>query len=778
MKKSMIFTALAAAAIAFSCNKPEEVSTPGLVHFRLTAGVPQTKTSLMDMGGGEYQPLWQEGDELGILFSAEAPASSKDLKPNAVFKAELDDSDGMTATFVGDAAVDDNEEQTIYAFYPASSVKKFYSNGSIGLDILAEQHPVFVNSNYSFDPASDLLVSKPHTCLVVDGEAVTNENMVFTRVSSVVKFNFNASNGDKAYLQHVKSVTLATASANISGRVAVSPVTGEVTAVNQMTNSKAVVLLPTEDCHAMVGANGGNCLFASVAPVTVKANEVVTITVVTDDYTITKTLETHPEFSFPVGQIFVFNLNITDAECVENGGSEGGDEGGDDADLSHTDVITSADLAAENTTYTTFSNVVKTVGTYAGNTAKSTDGFIQFRSKNSESGIVSTSGEGVVKSVTVDFTDDNTNTLSVYGSNTAYLAASDLYATSGNTNQGKLIGELSSDGTVTFTGDYQYVGIRSKSGAVYVESIKIVWGEASEASVPVASVSLDKASATLEVGKSVTLTATVSPDNATNKSVTWASDHEDVATVENGVVTAVAAGTATITVTTVDGAKTATCAVTVNAEQVVETTIADALTKVGDEKTYQITGVVSNITNNTYGNFDLVDGASSIYIYGLLTADGQSKQFSSMGIAEGDTLTVKGKVITYNNKVEIEAATFVSLSKKSDQSDEGGDSTNSEHTIVFADVASANSWENGVAQTDFTVDGVHFVVSGGGNNGKYYTSDATFRMYNGGGLTLSVAGGTITEVSSNPSQTFTIENGVASISFSATVKFKSITVKY
>jgi uncharacterized protein YjdB len=57
--------------------------------------------------------------------------------------------------------------------------------------------------------------------------------------------------------------------------------------------------------------------------------------------------------------------------------------------------------------------------------------------------------------------------------------------------------------------------------------------------------------------------ATVLPEDATDKSVTWTSDNEEVATVVDGVVTAVSEGTASITVTTVDGNLTATCVVTV-----------------------------------------------------------------------------------------------------------------------------------------------------------------------------------------------------------------------
>ncbi len=80
----------------------------------------------------------------------------------------------------------------------------------------------------------------------------------------------------------------------------------------------------------------------------------------------------------------------------------------------------------------------------------------------------------------------------------------------------------------------------------------------------VTGVSLNKTSATLNVGDTLTLTATVSPTNATNKSVTWTTSNSSVARVSNGVVTAVTAGTATITVTTADGNYTAKCTITVN----------------------------------------------------------------------------------------------------------------------------------------------------------------------------------------------------------------------
>ncbi len=85
-----------------------------------------------------------------------------------------------------------------------------------------------------------------------------------------------------------------------------------------------------------------------------------------------------------------------------------------------------------------------------------------------------------------------------------------------------------------------------------------------EVTYKVTGVSLNKDSLTLDVGSSETLNATVAPNNATNQKVTWTSNAESVATVdESGNVEAVAPGTANITVTTEDGSKQATCTVTV-----------------------------------------------------------------------------------------------------------------------------------------------------------------------------------------------------------------------
>ena len=110
--------------------------------------------------------------------------------------------------------------------------------------------------------------------------------------------------------------------------------------------------------------------------------------------------------------------------------------------------------------------------------------------------------------------------------------------------------------------------------------------------ISVTGVSLDESSITLDVGGNQTLTATVTPEDATNKKVCWSSDNEAVATVsEDGVVTAVAGGTAVITATTHDGLFTASCTVTVNAPDAAPTITTDTLPdgKVGEAYSQTLT---------------------------------------------------------------------------------------------------------------------------------------------------------------------------------------------
>ena len=163
----------------------------------------------------------------------------------------------------------------------------------------------------------------------------------------------------------------------------------------------------------------------------------------------------------------------------------------------------------------------------------------------------------------------------------------------------------------------------------------VINGYGGASSVGVTGVSLNKNSTSLVVGDTESLTATVSPSNATNKSVTWSSSKTSVATVSSsGVVTAKSAGSATITATTVDGSYKATCSVTVTAAAKTLSSISVSGQKteysVGEEfvkptvTAHFSDSSTSNVTSSaTFGGFDSSSvGQQTInisYTYGGVT---------------------------------------------------------------------------------------------------------------------------------------------------------------
>lgn len=144
------------------------------------------------------------------------------------------------------------------------------------------------------------------------------------------------------------------------------------------------------------------------------------------------------------------------------------------------------------------------------------------------------------------------------------------------------------------------------------------------ADVSVTGVSLSKTSLSLAAGSSETLSATVAPANATNTAVTWASSNTAVATVNSGKVTAIAAGDAQITVTTTDGAKSATCGVTVTAVSVPVTGVTlSSTTKsltVGDTLTLTATVAPSDATTKTVSWKSSNTSAATVSSSGVVTA--------------------------------------------------------------------------------------------------------------------------------------------------------------
>ena len=175
-----------------------------------------------------------------------------------------------------------------------------------------------------------------------------------------------------------------------------------------------------------------------------------------------------------------------------------------------TDVLTASDFTATGSNYKDFSGVKgnKSDAIYAGQSAKSTSGAIQLRSKYSNSGIVTTTSGGKVRKIVLTWNSETgaDRIVEIYGSNTSYASAVDLYNTG---KRGTSLGSIKNGTTeFTVTGDYKYFGLRSKSGAVYLDQIEVTYEVAgSGSSVPSPTFSLTSGTyygnQTLEISSTV-----------------------------------------------------------------------------------------------------------------------------------------------------------------------------------------------------------------------------------------------------------------------------------
>ena len=179
----------------------------------------------------------------------------------------------------------------------------------------------------------------------------------------------------------------------------------------------------------------------------------------------------------------------------------------------NTDILTAgADSLNLGGSYGLFSNkTANSDAVYAGNAMKSSQygNSIQLRSTGGV-GIITTASGGKPAKVTVDWNSGTTSgrTLNVYGSDSAYTTASNLFD---NATQGTLIGTIKNPATeLTITNDFPYIGMRSASSAMYLNSIEIQWTVEEDDPPPSTepSVTLEASATEVPVNGSVTITAT------------------------------------------------------------------------------------------------------------------------------------------------------------------------------------------------------------------------------------------------------------------------------
>ncbi len=191
------------------------------------------------------------------------------------------------------------------------------------------------------------------------------------------------------------------------------------------------------------------------------------------------------------------------------------------------------------------------------------------------------------------------------------------------------------------TADLEYVDCGYYTSAGYKKTIPY------NQDVAVTSVSVSKTSVSLNVGGTASVTATVAPSNASNKTITWSSSDTSVATVSGGTITAVKAGTATITAKSNNG-KTATVTVTVSSETPVNklvnnSTVSSTSVKVGDKVT--LTAKAS--------------GGTAPYTYALLYKKSTASSYTAIGTKYGTASTGSfkpGKAVNYDVMINVKDA--------------------------------------------------------------------------------------------------------------------------
>ena len=143
-----------------------------------------------------------------------------------------------------------------------------------------------------------------------------------------------------------------------------------------------------------------------------------------------------------------------------------------------TDKLTSAGFGVTGKNYVTWANkTFMSDAVYAGKSA-ATGGTIQLRVQDKNEGIITTSSGGKVTKIEVEWNETSTSNraLNVFGKNTAYSSAEDLFNAEDASISGTKIGSIAfGTTTLNVSGDYTYIGMRSKTFTMYVNSISVTW---------------------------------------------------------------------------------------------------------------------------------------------------------------------------------------------------------------------------------------------------------------------------------------------------------------
>ena len=522
MKTRFILFIAAIAGVALSCQKENNVITPEetpSVEISKEVGpnpnfVPtksmtfvgttddeinaETKTSL----DGNHI-MWAVSDGI-YLFDGTAPRAFTSTNGSVA----------ATVNFEGNAV----DAANYYSVYPSGKISTVG-----GKKVIATSIPTFQTATANtFAPKANVAVAYATSDPTGDGA------LQFKNIGAVVKFKINASNTD------VCKVRLdAIGGQDLSGDI-------NVTFESDGSFNTASVPAKSESCVILESATNldpANTYYMAVKPGTYadgfkitlirddgsfrSINNKASITLGRNDLMDFGTLPEIPSWKAPVvDQLTTSTFGSPDKYTDWSGKSASSD------------------------------------ATYAGNSTTYSTNAIQIRA-TSPSGIITTTSGGKAKKVVVDWNTGTTSgrTLQVYGKNTAYTEAANLY---NDSDKGTLLGTIvyGTSTELVISGDYTYIGLRSASNTMYLNKISIHWGEVADpdklaaatsiTNISSESVALSSGSATFDVSSNVPWTIASDEDYA---SVSVDGDHVTV-TFEN---LASGSRSATITVTPSEG---------------------------------------------------------------------------------------------------------------------------------------------------------------------------------------------------------------------------------
>jgi len=295
---------------------------------------------------------------------------------------------------------------------------------------------------------------------------------------------------------------------------------------------------------------------------------------------------------------------------------------------------------------------------YAGNSAggaSTSNPSIQLRTSSSNSGIVSTTSGGKVTKVEVTWNSSTSSgrKLDIYGKNSAYTAATDLY----DNNAGTLIGSITcgnNNSTVlTINSDYTFIGMRSNSNAIYLDEIQITWEPVSSDVVATPVINPNGGS----FWESQEVSITCATDDATIYYTTNGDDPTNESEVYNAPFTITA--TNTVKAFAVKADMTDSEIATAEFTKATPMTVAQALAVTPPQNGVYVGGIISEITevstqyhNATYKISDDGTHSSELTVFRGKYLNGEN--FTSEDqIQVGDVVVVYGDLGTYNEAIQL-----------------------------------------------------------------------------------------------------------------------------